>query len=50
MFHKSSVVDGENTDESVYIQHETQAEPRVNITTGLVCSGGGLPQRVTLLF
>lgn len=47
---KSFVVDGKNSDESGYIEHETQAEPRVNVITGLVCSGSGFYQRMQLYF
>lgn len=50
MFHESYVVDGENTDELVHIEHETQTEPRVNTITGLLCSGRGFPRRISLYF
>ena len=44
------MVDGENTDELVYIEHETQGEPRVSIITGLVWFGGVFPRRISLYF
>lgn len=46
MFHKSYVVDGKNS--GGYAEHETQAELRVSVITGLVCSG--TYQRMSLYF
>lgn len=50
MFHQSYVVDGKNSDESGFAEHETQAKPRISAITGLVCSGSGFYQRMSLYF
>lgn len=50
MFHQSYVVDGKNSDESGYAEHETQAEPRISVIPGLVCSGTRFYQRMSLYF